>query len=134
MWEHGWLDHDIETFMFKQLTKAFDVDRVIFAPHRLDNRSFPEQYDSVTDAIEDSVGTPVYLIPQHGKALSTLEHPEDAVYVFGNAYQSNFDVARRRGDLIVQIPTPKPVDFFSISAASMVLYDRMTKNERRSKN
>jgi len=120
--------------MFKQLTKAFDVDRVIFAPHRLDNRNFPEQYDSVESALATTTGTPVYLIPQHGKALRTYEHPEDAVYVFGNAYQSNFDQARRNGDQIVQIPTPLPVDFFSVSAASMVLYDRMIKNERRSKN
>lgn len=133
LWESGWLDQSVEAFMWRQLVEAFGVDRLIFCPEALERRKRPEQFPDLDAALADTEGTPVYLIPQHGQALQLFEHPEDAVYIFGNACQSNINNARRDGTIIVQVPTPKPVDFFAVNAAAMVLYDRMMKSERRSK-
>lgn len=124
IWERGWFDPEVEAFMWKQLTKAYSVDRVIFTPTELERRTYPEQYDTMSEALDSTTGEQIFLIPNAGESLIDFEHPEDAVYIFGNAYKSNLDIAKR----IVHIPTPKSVDVFARDAAAMVLYDRMIKN------
>ena len=128
IWERGWFDASVEAFMWKQLTAAYAVDRVIFTPTELKQRIYPEQFNTMEEALASTVGEQIFLIPGHGESLIDFEHPQDAVYVFGNAYKSNLDIATK----IVQIPTPKNVDVFARDAAAMVLYDRMIKNGNRS--
>jgi tRNA pseudouridine-54 N-methylase len=125
-WEFGWLDPSVEAFMWKQLTKAYKVDQVIFAPTRLENRLFPIQKDSIEEAIASAQGKKVFLIPGEGNDLASFEHPDDAVYIFGNAMNGNQQEAE--GEIQVQINTPAPIDFFAINAAAIVLYDRRVKD------
>ncbi len=126
LWEHGWLDPGIEAFMWKQLTKAYDVDQVIFSPKRLEQRNFPVQADSIEEAIDLAQGEPVFLIPGEGEDLTTFNHPKDAIYIFGNAMQGNHSISKDQTQ--VHISTPRDMDFFAINAAAIVLYDRKVKD------
>jgi hypothetical protein len=126
-WEHGWLDPEVESFMWKQLIKAYQVDRVIFSPTKLKQRSYPEQAETMEDSLNMSTGKRVFLIPGQGESLVNYNHPNDAVYIFGNAMKSNQDLVTKDDD-VVNIPTPDDIDFFAINAVAITLYDRKIKN------
>ena len=110
--------------MWRQLTAAFAVDRLIFAPRMLGQEK-PEEFGSIPEALLSLQGEPVFLIPGEGVDLVSFEHPENAAYVFGNAVDSNLRWAANHK--VVSIRTPNPVDFFGLDAAAIVLYDRMVK-------
>lgn len=111
--------------MWKQLRAAYAVDQVIFSPKKLEQRSFPTQKRSMSEALSSTKGERVFLIPGEGISLNDFKHPVDAVYIFGNAMQGNHSIVENSH--VVHIPTPKPVDFFGITAAGIVLNDRERK-------
>jgi hypothetical protein len=127
-WETGWLAPDVEAFIWRQLAVAYAVDRVIMVPNP-SPRGAIESADSVELALESCVGTRVFLIPEQtiaGTALSTYQHPADAVYIFGNGTNGNAHLVRPEDD-VVTIYTPAEVDFFAVNAAAIALHDRTLK-------
>jgi len=111
LWERGWFDLKVESFMWRQLANAYDVE------HRL------------CEAILDFGGLQgerVFLDPFKGESLDEFEHPEDVVYVFGKAEDNNHRHIQHT-DGVVRICTPKPCDLFAIQAAAIVLDDRRRK-------
>ena len=119
-WEKDWLNPKVEAFMWRQLCSAFTVDRLIMTPTLLSERTSVDQFDCMDTAIESAKGEIVLLEPKGGQPLTEFKHPQDAVYVFGNAWAGN---AHRNGHKVT-IVTPKPVDFFAIDAAAITLFHR----------
>ena len=113
--------------MWKQISSAFEVDRLIFSPPKL-NQQKPEEYNSIPDALISSECHPVFMTPDKGIPLSEYTHPDQAIYVFGNAQDDNLRWVNSESD-IVCIRTPAAVDFFGISAVAIVLYDRLLKEK-----
>lgn len=124
MWEKGWLTPKTELFMWRQLCAAFQVDQLFMVPKLLRERTSVTQFDTMDDALAAACGETIFLEPKEGDDMATFEHPENAVYVLGNAWMGN---AQREGRK-VRIVTQKPVDMFAINAASIALYDRSVKH------
>jgi len=127
LWENGWLDPEVEAFAWKQMSSAYSVDDIVFSPYLLQRRLKPRQAKTMDEALGMVTGELVFLIPEIGTPLDKFDHPEEAVYIFGNAKQGNRDVVDRHGGYVVHIPTPKQVDIFGINAAAIVLADRERK-------
>ena len=73
--------------------------------------------------------TRVFLFPEAtgaGQSLTGFDHPEEAVYLFGNAFDSLRSL-RRATDPMVTVYTARQVDVFACNVAAIVLYDRMRK-------
>ncbi len=80
-------------------------------------------------ALENDPGERVFLYPEAtvaGESLTDFEHPEDAVYLFGNAFDSLRSL-RRATDPMVTVYTARQVDVFACNVAAIVLFDRMRK-------
>lgn len=119
-WEHGWLDNRTEYFMWKQLCAAFAVDRLIMVDVS-DNLRIPiEQYETMEEAINSCDGNIVLIEPKGDVLLNDFKHPENAVYVFGNAMNHNLS----QDGVTVKIDTPTMTDMFACNAAAIVLADR----------
>lgn len=120
MWESEWLDPKIEMFMWRQLCAAYKVDRLVMVPKLLENRTNVDQFDTVAEAIKSCYGTKIIMEPKGNVKLNTLNHPENAVYIFGKAGKNNQDIDGMK----VRIDTPTMTDMFAISAAAIVLASR----------
>jgi len=107
--------------MWKQLCNAFDVDRLVMIPRLLPARTSVDQYDTLNEALQSCDGSIVALEPSGGAMLSDFEHPQKAVYVFGNAQTSNKHLDCEQ----VRINTPTMTDIFAVNAAAIVLADRL---------
>lgn len=130
LWEEGWLQPDTEAFIWRQLCQAFDVDRCMAVPRRIPARTSVIQYDSVEEAVATSDCELVYLQPERthqGTRLEEFHHPANACYIFGRAGDNNMRHIKPKTDQIVTIYTPKKVDCFAMNIATVVLYDRMVK-------
>lgn len=129
LWERGWLDSATEGFIWKQLGAAFDVDRIMAAPLVTGGPGKVEQFESVDQALATTTSRRVWLMPpgtHEGEDLATYRHPEDAVYIFGNASDDNLRHSSIADDL-VSVYTARQVDVFGFNAAAIALYDRMVK-------
>ena len=121
MWEAGWLEPKIELFMWRQLCHAFEVDRLVMTPVLLGKRTSVDEYPTMEEAIDSCKGTFVIMEPRGDVMLKNFSHPENAVYVFGNANMHN----QRIDGVKVRIDTPKRTVMFAINAAAIVLADRL---------
>ncbi len=61
--------------------------------------------------------------------LPDFSHPKDTIYVLGNEVYGIHPVNLRKCDSIIQIPTKEPISMNVSAAASIVMYDRITKSE-----
>jgi hypothetical protein len=126
-WEFGWLPSTVEAMMWRQLVGAYNCGRYCLVSNREDPDGMV-RYTNIKTALDEFGGTPVFLIPNTGRELPHYTHPADATYIFGNALQSNLELALSTPSAqIVQIPTPRSTDMFAINAASIVLHDRNQK-------
>jgi hypothetical protein len=117
--ERGWLQPDVENFIWKQLRHAFGAEVRLF-----------DGSDTLMPALNNEPGTRVFLFPEATHAGETLDgfmHPPDAVYIFGNAFDSLRSL-RRATDPAVTVYTAKQVDVFACNIAAIVLHDRMRKS------
>ena len=119
-WESGWLKPEVELFMWKQLCHAFNVDRLVMVPKELERVTSLDQYDTMEEAIDSCKGEIILMEPTGNITITQIEHPDDAVYVFGNAMNHNKQFDGQQ----VRIDTPSHIDMFAINAAAIVLADR----------
>ena len=110
--ERGWFEEGTEDSLWTNLCRS--------AGTRF------ELVDTLDD-VPELVGTIVVMDETGDESLENFAHPEDAVYIFGNSGNTGIQ-QHIRADHVVRIDTPHDCNMFGISAASMVLYDRMVKN------
>ncbi len=130
MWEQGYTSEQtyIEDTAWKQTLSAYAVDRFVMVDYpevHLDNVTSPEQYLTMQEALDSSVGELVFMVfdPVGAVLLQDFIHPADAVYIFGRP-GDNLSSYVRDSDHKVHIATPANVDMLGCSCVASVLYDR----------
>lgn len=116
--ERGWLQPDVEDFIWKQLRHAYGAQATLFATR-----------DALIEALGATPLPRVFLLPaatERGEVLEFYRHPASAVYIFGNAFDGLRDV-RRATDAALTVYTPKQVDMFAVNVAAILLQDRERK-------
>ena len=110
--EKGWFDSRTDFRLWDHLCRSFSADLQLI--DYLSEMDVPKDYELVV--VDESAGS----------SLSDFVHPKNAVYLFGktsmNKIQDNV-----KHDWAVKIETPARVCNFGVTAAAMVLYDRMMK-------
>lgn len=132
LWEHDWMDAErTERRLWKQTIQAFAVDQWCMAPVRGGPFTSPIQYTSTEEMLASHPGPKTFLIPsttlKGASSLKNYEHPENAIYVFGNV-PDNLVRYVTDADDVVNIETPVGAALFAVAAMSMVLYDRHAKS------
>jgi len=139
-WDEGWFAPYSELILWHDLCVAMGVDIVIMIPD-LKRFNFDditlERYSTMQEAIDAHPElTKVFLEPKsiadenniESESITTFDHPEDAMYIFGNSARSNIGlVDLDRGDKVVYVPTVVDKQIWSIQVVSIVLYDRAKK-------
>lgn len=130
MWEQGYTLEQtfIEDTIWKQTLNAYAVDRFVMVTYPevyVPNRTVPEQYDTMEEALASSTGERVFLsYPIEGTVeLATFSHPTDAIYIFGRPHD-DLSTYINPGDHKVHINTPKNIDMLGCSCVAAVLYAR----------
>lgn len=123
-WEPGLHSDDVyvEWRMWRNVCRAFGVDRWIMVGSSEGPTKDCECYKTMKEALARELGQRVFLIP--GSALLIGEEPmaEDAVFIFGNAAESNWKYIREGVDSVVRIDTPREVDLFGPTACGIALH------------
>jgi len=137
-WERGWLDPRVELNQWKDMIKAFNVDKFIMIPKTgimRDTQVDFEEFDKVEDALEKYknlkrvfVEAPIDFQKHNIKyvPLRKYKHPKDAIYLFGKSGTDNIYLMKE-GDDAVAIETPKTEVLWGVIACGIVLYDRVIK-------
>lgn len=105
--EKDWLDEKVEKFMWRQLRHAYKVDNVIAT-------------NNIKFEVGKFRGEVICLEPTGDTMLEDLDHPDDAIYVFGNAWNHNKTIDGKK----VRINTPSTTDMFAVNAAAITLASR----------
>lgn len=121
-WESDWMENKLERRLWKQTIQAYNVDKWVMTP-QFGSFTSPIQYQTLEEAIDNSEGKRVFLVPFDGEPLHEYSHPEDATYIFGNIPE-NLKQYMREGDDVVRIATPKSTDLFAAVALGIVLESR----------
>jgi len=120
-WEKDWLDPKVELFMWKQLCAAFNVDKLVMVGVSDNPRITIDQYETMEEALINRQGVKVFLEPTGNILLNKFKHPNDVIYIFGNAMNNNL----KYEGVKVRINTPSITDMFAVNAAAIVLADRL---------
>ena len=106
--------------MWKQLAAAYNVDRLVMVGQSNEPRIPIDQYDTMKGALQSCEGKQIFIEPTGYVNLISLDHPVNAVYIFGNAMNHNI----KHAGTTVRIETPSDTDMFAINAAAIVLASR----------
>jgi hypothetical protein len=129
MWEPGYSLEQMffEDTVWKQTLSAFAVDRFLMVTSDtiIPNRSKPEQFPTMEDALASTEGERVFLTfaPDNALDMKSFAHPDNAVYVFGRPGDDLIQYIRPE-DHRVHIDTPNNVDMLACSCVAAVLYAR----------
>lgn len=131
MWEDAWMEAErTERRLWKQTIQAFEVDTWGMCPTHGGPFTSPIQYDDLASMLAAHSGPKTFLIPagrvEDSQSLREYEHPEDAIYVFGNSPENLVGYVDEDDD-VVTIDTPSSQVLFAPVVLSVVLYDRMAK-------
>ena len=113
----------VEYQLWRQLKNAFLVDRIIFVPVTTSmddpqNNFHLEQYATIEEALEASVGQRVFLEPTGTKGMSDI--PEgDIVLITGCTTATNLAFAQ--ADETYQIKSPQRTALYPHEAAAIAL-------------
>lgn len=127
-WDDAWMDAErTERRIWRQTIDPYMVDRWIMAPDHATSTMSPEQFDSVSLALEAVPGKKTFLVvpsTHEGEDLVNYQHPVDAIYVFGSTADNLMRYVRPEDD-IVSIYTPRNGEQFGSTVMGQVLYSRM---------
>lgn len=131
MWESDWMEAErTERRLWKQTVQAFAVDEWAMCGVKGGPFTSPLQFEDSDSLISAYPGPKVFLISPHslegGINLVDYQHPDNAIYVFGNSYHDLIKYVTP-GDDVVSIYTPTKATMFGHVALSAVLYDRLAK-------
>jgi tRNA(Leu) C34 or U34 (ribose-2'-O)-methylase TrmL len=130
LWELGWSAPLTEADTWRFMLRDFDVDHWYMAPVSGIADPAVEEYPSMEAVLDEWRGkyTVVFVDESAPVELAEFHHPENALYVFGKANGSPYDVNRCEVDLAVRISTPERKGLlWPHQAAAIVLYDRWRK-------
>jgi len=124
-WELAWSSPLKEADLWEMPMSEFGADRFNATPVSGIRKKWVHEYPSMAHLLDDRAHlTPVF-IDENGKTeLRDIEHPEDALYVFGRYSYSPASNEGRDG-LTVYIDTPRLGMMWPHQALSVVLYDRL---------
>ncbi len=131
MWEAVWMEAErTERLLWKQTINAFAVDRWSMCSVQGGPFTRPTQHTDVAAMLAAHPGPKTFLIPaerfEGSLDLADYEHPDNAIYVFGNTNQSLAGHVTE-ADEVVSIYTPVSADMFAHAVLAAVLYDRLVK-------
>jgi tRNA(Leu) C34 or U34 (ribose-2'-O)-methylase TrmL len=130
LWEADWMDSErTERRIWGQTINAYNVDRWIMSPGQPGKFTSPEQFEHIDEMFEALEAPRTFLVApgtRNGIPLDAYTHPEDAIYVFGNA-QNNLCKYIRPQDDVVTIYTPTQAAMFGHAVVGTVLFDRARK-------
>lgn len=135
LWETVWMGPRTERRVWQQTMYSFKVDR--WAMTALKDAqtapwTYPVPFEDVGEMLAAYPGKKTFLMcpdRMESQDLIEYEHPEDAIYVFGNNAQNLVKFVSDEDD-VVTINTPWDGTLFAHCAAPIVLYDRMLKCQR----
>ena len=124
-WEQAWSAPLTEANLWEMPMSEFGVARMNVTPVSGIKKKWIHEYPSMAHLLDDRAHlTPVFIDENGRVELRELEHPEDALYVFGRYSYSPAANEGREG-LTVHIDTKKPGMMWPHQALSIVLYDRL---------
>ena len=129
VWEPTWMEPRVERRVWKQTLDAFGVDRWAMIGADEVNWSIPTQFYAWEDALAAYSGKKTFLVaPGRTDSIDVInyDHPDDAVYVFGNT-PDNLVRYVSSDDDVVSIHTDTPATLFGHCTLPIILYDRMVK-------
>jgi tRNA(Leu) C34 or U34 (ribose-2'-O)-methylase TrmL len=128
-WDIGYSAPLTEADQWRFMAMDFDVDSWHMIPVSGIDRDVVEwpTIEAFIDA-DDGSATFVY-VDEHGDSdLESFDHPEHAVYIFGQANYAPMAGHRREQDLSLRIDTPRASGLlWPHQAAAIILHDRYRK-------
>lgn len=129
IWEPTWMEPRVERRVWSQTIVSFEIDTWAMAGGDKPKWTIPAHYSEIGDMVDCYPGRKTFLIAEgrtDSVSLPDYQHPEDAIYVFGNTPNNLVRLVRDMDD-VVSIPTPYNATMFAHCALPIVLYDRMVK-------
>jgi tRNA(Leu) C34 or U34 (ribose-2'-O)-methylase TrmL len=133
VWEPTWMEPRVERRVWKQTLDSFKADKWAMTGLDSSSWSIPHYYPDMEEMLEAYPGKKTFLIaPDRTESLdlADYQHPEDAIYVFGNTPNSLVKYVSEDDD-VVSIHTPHNATLFGHCTLPIVLYDRLLKNGSR---
>ena len=122
-YERGWFEPRTDAFIWRQMKNAFNVDRLIMIPALLPKRTSMDQFDTMQEALESTMGKRIFFEPTGSSHHNSVKYYNDVVLVFGNANTHNLKHVRPE-DTTVKINTPSNSVLFGTQAAAIALAAR----------
>lgn len=126
-WDLGYTSPLRESERWDYMCKDFEIDDWYMTPVsgitvvRLTEKATLDEVFALHPGIKA-----VFVDESESTVLSTFDHPDDVIYVFGKSGYSP-RAHMREGDISVKIDTPRVGGLWADQAAAVVLYDRMLK-------
>lgn len=134
IWELGWNTPLAEAWLWQFVLRDFEIHDWFMTPVSGITVSEPGlkliEYPSLVSILEDHTEQRVFVDEKGETPLPEFEHPEDAIYVFGNAGQAPKNQGHvRDGDVSVRIPTVQNAGvLWPHQCLLTVMYDRLVKS------
>jgi hypothetical protein len=122
-WDRGWNEPKSEAFIFRQVARAYDCDRLIFVGPIQEDDCRVEQMSTMEEALESAQGARVFLEPTGEKTLNDI--PEgDVVLIFGCTTMHNLRESKPEERYRFKMAKPEHKGIFAITAVGIVLAHR----------
>ena len=105
------------------MKNAFNVDKVIMIPALLPKRTSMDQFDTMQEALDSTMGKRLFFEPTGSSHHNSIKYYNDIVLIFGNATTHNLQYVRPE-DVVVRINTPSNSVLFGTQAAAIALAAR----------
>jgi hypothetical protein len=138
LWELGWNTPLPESWLWSFVLREFNVTEWDMFPktgiihNGISSGLNLTEYNSIPEMIDsyDTSVTRVFLQEDGDVELGDFQHPDNVVYIFGNAGTTPSDYSKRDSDVKLRIQTPnKRGVLWPHQVLLTVLYDRYKKSE-----
>lgn len=128
-WDFSWSSPYEEMHYWEGVIREYGVDEFWMCPRTGVKSKYLMEADALEDVLNHHKDLPAIYLAEDGQhALSSFEHPHDAMYILGRTNYSPFNYAASRGGVSVKIETPEELGMLMAPvAASIVLHDRYRK-------
>jgi hypothetical protein len=129
LWELGWNTPIKEIDLWEHPLKDFGVTTFYMTPVTGIFNPYVQERHGMEDILRENAHLTFVFVDERGtEDLTTFEHPEHALYIFGRSSTSAMAAWGREGDRSLVIPTVQNSGtLWPHQAAAIVLYDRMLK-------
>lgn len=132
------IDSEAENIGWSQVLRAFNVTEVYELPGLGPPLQTSIGLETVDDVSNFHTAKMIVVQPEDGDFvqgetfLAELEHPEEAIYIFGGAQTrlTQHDLEDVDVEAYVYLPKPNQTELFPNQAAAIVLFDRTWKANR----